>query len=93
MPSQEKSAFSHIIRVSVIHIYARRPERNVTNHPTKLTLEMMELKSISRVVKKSKDLFAAELLKNGGFQLVIALQEMIQLGWTSETLPNQYIKK
>jgi hypothetical protein len=35
------------------------------------------------------DSIAAELLKNGGPLLVDALEEVIQLAWTSETLPVQ----
>jgi hypothetical protein len=59
---------------------------------------MMELKSICRAVKKSKnketagaDSVAAELFKNGGPQLVDALEVVIQLAWTSETLAESWI--
>jgi hypothetical protein len=36
------------------------------------------------------DSFAAELLKNGGPNLVDALHEEIQQAWTSETLPRNW---
>jgi hypothetical protein len=52
-------------------------ERNVTNHPTKSTLEMMELISsreeIESAIKYLKN-NKAELLKNGGPYLVDALE-------------------
>jgi hypothetical protein len=38
------------------------------------------------------DSIAAELLKNGGPQLVNALEEVIQLAWTSEILPETWTK-
>jgi hypothetical protein len=38
------------------------------------------------------DSIAAELLKNGAPQLVDALEEVIQLTWTSETLPESWTK-
>jgi hypothetical protein len=61
-------------------------ERNEINHTTKSTSEMMELKFICA------DSIAAELLKNGGSQLVDALEEVIQLAWTGETLPEIWAK-
>jgi hypothetical protein len=58
---------------------------------------MMELISICRAVKKylknNKVTIAAELLKNGGPQLVDALEEVIQLAWTWETLPESWTKE
>jgi hypothetical protein len=36
------------------------------------------------------DSIAAELLKNGGPNLVNALHEVIQQAWTSETLPRSW---
>jgi hypothetical protein len=40
----------------------------------------------------SADSIVAELLKNSGPQLVDSLEEVIQLAWTSETLPENWTK-
>jgi hypothetical protein len=53
-----------------------------------------ENKSELKYLKKNKaagaDSIAVELLKNGGPQLVDALEEVIQLAWTTETLPESW---
>jgi hypothetical protein len=50
-----------------------------------------EIEGALKYLKNNKaagaDSIAAELLKNGGTNLVDALHEMIQQAWTSETLP------
>jgi hypothetical protein len=55
-----------------------------------------KIKSALKYLKKNKATGAysnaAELLKNGGPQLVDELEEMIQLEWTSETLPESWTK-
>jgi hypothetical protein len=57
------------------------------------------LKSISRALKKLKnnkaadaDSFAAEQRKNGDPLLVNALEEVIQLVWSSDTQPESWTK-
>jgi hypothetical protein len=51
------------------------------------------LKYLNHNKAANTDSIAAELLKNGGPQLVDALEEMIQLAWTSETLPESWTKE
>jgi hypothetical protein len=50
-----------------------------------------EIEGALKYLKNNKpagaDSIAAELLKNGGLNLVDALHEMIQQTWTSKTLP------
>jgi hypothetical protein len=65
----------------------------VTSHPTKSTLEMMELKYLRNNKTAGADSIAAELLKYPGFQLVDPLKEVIHLVWTSETLPESLARE
>jgi hypothetical protein len=56
-----------------------------------------EIESSQKYLKNNKavgsDSIAAELLKNSGPQLVDALEEVIQLAWTSQTLHESWIKE
>jgi hypothetical protein len=56
-----------------------------------------EIESALKYLKNNKAAgvasIADELLKNGGPQLVDALEEVIQLAWTSETLPESWTKR
>jgi hypothetical protein len=53
-----------------------------------------EIESALLYLKNNKtigtDSIVADLLKNGGPQLVDALEEVIQLAWTSEALPESW---
>jgi hypothetical protein len=55
-----------------------------------------DIESVLKNLKNNKadgaDSIAAELLKNGGPQLVDAQEEVIQLAWTSEKLPESWTK-
>jgi hypothetical protein len=59
--------------------------------------EREEIESALKYLKNNKaagaDSLAAELLKNGSSQLVDALEGVIQLAWTSETLPENWTKE
>jgi hypothetical protein len=48
------------------------------------------LKYLKNNKAASADSIAAELLKNGGHNLVVALDEVIQQAWTGETLPRSW---
>jgi hypothetical protein len=48
------------------------------------------LKYLKNNKAASADSIAAELLKNGGSNLVDALHEVMQQAWTSETLPRSW---
>jgi hypothetical protein len=51
-----------------------------------------EIESALKYWPAGADSIAVELLKNGGPQLVDALEEVIQLAWTSETRPESWTK-
>jgi hypothetical protein len=55
-----------------------------------------EIENVLKYQKTNKaagvDSFAAKLLRNGGPQLVDALEEVIQLAWMSETQPESWTK-
>jgi hypothetical protein len=55
-----------------------------------------EIEGALKYLKNNKaagaDSIAAELLKNGGPNLVDALHAVIQLAWTGETLPRSWIE-
>jgi hypothetical protein len=56
-----------------------------------------EIESAPKYLKNNKsagaDSIPAKLLENGGPQLVDALEKVIQLAWTSETLPDSWTKR
>jgi hypothetical protein len=51
------------------------------------------LKNLKNNKAAGANSIAAELLKNGGSNLVDALNEVIQQAWTSETLPRSWTEE
>jgi hypothetical protein len=71
-----------------------RPTTRPTTRPSDHRDDGVEIDLPSRENYKvaAADSIAAERLKNGGPQLVDALDEVIQLAWTNETLSESWTK-
>jgi hypothetical protein len=73
---------------------SEQPTRSVDLRDDGVDIDLLSREEIEGALKYLKnnkaagvDSIAAELLKNGGPNLVDALHEVIQQAWTSETLP------
>jgi hypothetical protein len=77
---------------------SEQPTRPVDLRDDGVDIDLLSCEEIERALKYLKnnkaagaDSIAAELLKNGGLNLVDALDEVIQQAWTSEILPEYYL--
>jgi hypothetical protein len=73
---------------------SEQPTRPVDLRDDGVDIDLPSRAEIERALKYNKaaiaDSIVANLLKNGGPNLVDALHEMIQQAWTSETLPRSW---
>jgi hypothetical protein len=79
---------------------SEQPTRPVDLRDDGVDIDLPSREEIERVLKYLKnnkaagtDSIAAELLKNGGPNLVDALHEVIQQAWTGETLPRSWTER